>query len=117
MKKFFLLVLMSIIFQISFAQQKHTFEIKGGNFLYDGKPIQIHSGEMHFARVPKAYWRQRLQMMKAMGLNTVATYVFWNYQETSPGVWDFETESRNIAAVSYTHLRAHETGRNLVCRL
>src|SRR5665213_229286 len=97
MKKFFLLVLMSIIFQISFAQQKHTFEIKGGNFLYDGKPIQIHSGEMHFARVPKAYWRQRLQMMKAMGLNTVATYVFWNYQETSPGVWDFETESRNIA--------------------
>jgi beta-galactosidase len=81
----------------SYAQQKHTFEIKGGNFLYDGKPIQIHSGEMHFARVPKAYWRQRLQMMKAMGLNTVASYVFWNYQEPSPGVWDFKTGNRNIA--------------------
>lgn len=65
--------------------------------MYDGKPIQIHSGEMHFARVPKAYWRQSLQMMKAMGLNTVATYVFWNYHETSPGVWDFKTDSRNIA--------------------
>jgi len=97
MKKFFLFVLMSIIFQSSFAQQKHTFEIKGGNFLYDGKPIQIHSGEMHFARVPKAYWRQRLQMMKAMGLNTVATYVFWNYHETAPGFWDFKTDSRNLA--------------------
>jgi beta-galactosidase len=90
---FFLLTLIAT----TFGQQKHTFEIKGGNFLYDGKPIQIHSGEMHFARVPKAYWRQRLQMMKAMGLNTVATYVFWNYQEPSPGVWDFKTDSRNIA--------------------
>ena len=86
-----------VLITSSFAQQKHTFEIKGGNFLYDGKPVQIHSGEMHFARVPKAYWRQRLQMMKAMGLNTVATYVFWNYQETSPGVWDFKTDNRNIA--------------------
>ena len=97
MKKIFLLFVLAFAINISFAQQKHTFEIKGGNFLYDGKPIQIHSGEIHFARVPKAYWRQRLQMMKAMGLNTVATYVFWNYHETSPGVWDFKSDSRNIA--------------------
>lgn len=97
MKKITLLFFLAFTINISFAQQKHTFEIKGGNFLYDGKPIQIHSGEMHFARVPKAYWRQRLQMMKAMGLNTVATYVFWNYQEPSPGVWDFKTDNRNIA--------------------
>jgi len=97
MKKIVLLFLLVSVVNISFAQQKHAFEIKGGNFLYDGKPIQIHSGEMHFARIPREYWRQRLQMMKAMGLNTVATYVFWNYQETAPGVWDFKTGSRNIA--------------------
>jgi len=97
MKKIVLLFLLASAIDISFAQQKHTFEIKGGNFLYDGKPIQIHSGEMHFARIPREYWRQRLQMMKAMGLNTVATYVFWNYQEPLPGVWDFKTGSRNIA--------------------
>jgi len=81
-----------------FCQAHHTFEVKNGNFLYDGKPIQIHSGEMHFARVPRAYWRQRLKMIKAMGLNTVATYVFWNYQETAPGVWDFKSDSRDVAA-------------------
>ncbi|MDB5157193.1 MAG: beta-galactosidase [Mucilaginibacter sp.] len=81
-----------------FSQANHTFEIKDGNFVYDGKPIQIHSGEMHFARVPRPYWRQRLKMIKAMGLNTVATYVFWNYQETAPGVWDFKSDSRDIAA-------------------
>lgn len=98
MKKIVLLPFLLIaLVTTSFAQQKHSFEIKNGNFLYDGKPVQIHSGEMHFARVPKAYWRQRLQMMKAMGLNTVATYVFWNYHETAPGVWDFKTDSRNIA--------------------
>ncbi len=78
------------------GQQKHSFEIKDGEFCYDGKQVKIHSGEMHFARVPKEYWQHRLKMMKAMGLNTVATYVFWNYHETAPGVWDFQSESRNI---------------------
>lgn len=97
----------------SLAQAKHTFEIKGGNFVYDGKPIQIRSGEMHFARVPEAYWRQRLKMMKAMGLNAVATYVFWNYQETAPGVWDFKTDSRNVAAFVKT---AQEEGLMVILR-
>lgn len=82
----------------SLAQNKaaHSFEVKGGEFVYDGKPVKIHSGEMHFARIPKEYWRHRLQMLKAMGMNTVATYVFWNYHEVAPGVWDFKSESRNI---------------------
>jgi len=108
-----LLPLFLIFIITSFAQQKHTFEIKDGNFVYDGKPIQIHSGEMHFARVPKPYWRQRLQMMKAMGLNTVATYVFWNYQEPSPGVWDFKTDNRNIAEFIKT---AQEVGLFVILR-
>lgn len=79
------------------AQQQHIFEIQGGQFSYDGQPTPIYSGEMHYARVPRAYWRHRLQMMKAMGLNTVATYVFWNYHHPSPGVWDFSTGSHNLA--------------------
>lgn len=74
----------------------HTFAVQHGNFLYDGKPIQIHSGEMHFARVPAPYWRHRLRMMKAMGLNTVTTYVFWNYHETAPGEWDWKTGNHNL---------------------
>ncbi len=78
------------------AKPKHTFEIKGGNFVYDGKPIQIHSGEMHFSRVPAPYWHHRLKMMKAMGLNAVATYVFWNFHETAPGQWDWSTDNHNL---------------------
>ncbi len=77
--------------------QKHTFAITDGSFMLDGKPIQIHSGEMHYARIPKPYWRHRLKMMKAMGLNAVATYVFWNYHEIAPGKWDFESGNHNVA--------------------
>lgn len=79
------------------AQQIHRFALSKNDFLLDGKPFQIISGEMHPARIPKQYWRHRIQMAKAMGCNTIAAYVFWNYLETSPGIFDFTSESRNIA--------------------
>ena len=113
MKKIIFVVLFLSALITSFSQKKHLFEIKDGSFLYDNKSIQIHSGEMHFARVPKEYWKHRLQMIKAMGLNTVATYVFWNYHETSPGVWDFATENRNIRAFIKT---AQEVGLMVILR-
>ena len=91
----FILVFAGTILAAS-AQQKHTFTISDGNFIYDGKPIQIHSGEMHYSRIPHEYWKHRLQMVKAMGLNTVATYVFWNHHETAPGVWDFTSGNHNL---------------------
>lgn len=96
-----------------YAQKKHTFTVKDGQFLYDNKPIQIHSGEMHYARIPKEYWRHRLKMIKAMGLNTVATYVFWNYHNTAPGVWDFETGNHNLAEYIRT---AQEEGLFVILR-
>lgn len=60
-----------------------------GQFLLDGKPFQIRAGEMHYPRVPRADWRDRMKQLKAMGLNTLTTYVFWNVHETSPGVFNF----------------------------
>lgn len=72
--------------------KKSTFEIKNGHFLLNGKPFSIHSGEMHYPRIPQEYWKHRLQMMKAMGLNAVTTYVFWNYHEESPGKWNWSGE-------------------------
>jgi len=52
-------------------------------------PLQIISGEMHYPRVPREYWRDRLRKAHAMGLNTISTYVFWNLHEPSPGRYDF----------------------------
>jgi len=79
------------------AQVRHTFKLSKSEFLLDGKPFQIISGEMHPARIPHEYWRHRIKMAKAMGCNTIAAYVFWNYQESKPGVFDFTTGNHNVA--------------------
>lgn len=79
------------------AQGKHTFGIQGDQFVLDGKPFQVISGEMHYARIPREYWRDRLQKARAMGLNTVSTYVFWNAHEPKPGIYDFSS-GRDVAA-------------------
>ena len=92
----YLLLLLMLIPVGSFAKEKRTFEIKDGHFYVNGKVTPILSGEMHYPRIPHQYWRHRLRMMRAMGLNTVATYVFWNLHETEPGKWDFEGD-KNLA--------------------
>jgi beta-galactosidase len=67
----------------------HMLTASGDHFELDGKPFQIISGAIHYSRVPRAYWRDRLRKARAMGLNTVETYVFWNFHELTPGVFDF----------------------------
>ncbi len=75
------------------AAATHSFGWKGEQFLLDGKPFVIRGGEMHFSRVPREHWRDRLRMMKAMGLNTVGTYLFWNLHEPRPGQFDFSGQN------------------------
>jgi beta-galactosidase len=75
------------------AAPPHTFAVRDGHFELDGKPFQIISGEMHYPRIPRAYWRARLRMAKAMGLNAVTTYVFWNVHEPEPGKYDFSGQN------------------------
>jgi beta-galactosidase len=58
-------------------------------FLLNGQPLQIRCGEMHFARVPREYWQHRLKLIKAMGLNAVCAYLFWNYHEWREGKFDW----------------------------
>lgn len=96
MKTVYWLLLLALFPLTVFSQQKNSFEIKDGHFYRNGKVTPILSGEMHYTRIPHQYWRHRLQMMKGMGLNTVATYVFWNAHETEPGKWDF-TGDKNLA--------------------
>ncbi|MGN6180211.1 MAG: glycoside hydrolase family 35 protein [Mucilaginibacter sp.] len=73
----------------SVAQTKHTFTLGDSTFMLDGKPFQIISGEMHYPRIPREAWRARMKMAKAMGLNTIGTYVFWNLHEPQKGKFDF----------------------------
>ena len=80
----------------SAPSQKHTFAMGDDAFLLDGKPFQMISGEMHYPRVPKEAWRARMKMAKAMGLNTIGTYVFWNLHEPQKGHFDFQGNN-NVA--------------------
>ncbi|MGD0734076.1 MAG: beta-galactosidase [Terracidiphilus sp.] len=75
------------------AHAAHVLRANGDHFELDGKPFQIISGAIHYARVPRAYWRDRLRKARAMGLNTVETYVFWNVHETAPGKFDFSGQN------------------------
>src|SRR6201985_3683916 len=90
MKKARILFFSLIITTISFAQKAtHKFTLADSTFMLDGKPLQIISGEMHCTRIPREYWRDRMRKAKAMGLNTIGTYVFWNAMEPEPGKYDF----------------------------
>jgi beta-galactosidase len=98
MKKIIIVFLSLIVTNLAFAQKaKHKFALGDSTFMLDGKPLQIISGEMHCYRIPREYWRARIRMAKAMGLNTIGTYVFWNEHEPMPGKFDF-TGNKDIAA-------------------
>lgn len=60
-----------------------------GGFLRHGRPHRILSGSMHYFRVHPAQWRDRLERLVALGLNTVDTYVAWNFHERRRGELDW----------------------------
>jgi beta-galactosidase len=88
--KFLFLALLLLAVRPTKAQNgHHSFSLSDTAFMLDGRPFQIISGEMHYTRVPGEAWRQRMKMAKAMGLNTIGTYVFWNVHEPQKGKFDF----------------------------
>ncbi|MDO6434900.1 beta-galactosidase [Flavitalea sp. BT771] len=81
-------MVLGILLTISVHAQ-HSFTLSDTAFLLDSKPFVMISGEMHYPRVPREAWRARMKMAKAMGLNTIGTYVFWNVHEPQKGKFDF----------------------------
>ena len=101
MSKKIILALLTVLFLTTAGlsqkqKSKHTLTLGTTEFILDGSPFQIISGEMHPSRIPSDYWRHRIQMAKAMGCNTIAVYIMWNYHELQEGVFDFESENRNL---------------------
>ncbi|XP_036174507.1 beta-galactosidase-1-like protein isoform X2 [Myotis myotis] len=66
-------------------------------FLLDGAPFRYVSGSLHYFRVPRVLWADRLFKMQMSGLNAVQLYVPWNYHEPEPGVYNFNG-SRDLIA-------------------
>ncbi|MEU6451745.1 beta-galactosidase family protein [Streptomyces sp. NPDC046979] len=61
-----------------------------GTFLRAGRPHRVLSGSLHYFRVHPEQWADRLDRLAALGLNTVDTYVPWNFHERRPGEADFD---------------------------
>jgi beta-galactosidase len=80
------------------------FTIQGNDFTLDSQPFRVLSGALHYFRIPRAYWDDRLYKARAMGLNTVETYVAWNLHEPRPGEFHFE-DNLDIAAFIETAAR------------
>ena len=111
MKNILLLLILLLASTFSFAQNR-TFSIQGENFMLDGKPFLIRSGEMHYPRVPREHWRDRFKKAKALGLNTITTYIFWNLHEPTPGKFDF---TGNLDIAEFAKI-AKEEGLLLIAR-
>ncbi len=62
---------------------------KDGYFYLNGEATIIRSGSIHYARVPRELWRDRIWRLKMMGFNCVQSYVFWNAAEPKEGQWNF----------------------------
>jgi len=89
-----------------------TFGIQGNDFVYEGKPIRLLSGAIHYFRVVPEYWEDRLLKLKACGFNTVETYVAWNVHEPKEGEFDFE----GIADVERFIRLAGDLGLHVIVR-
>uniref|UniRef100_A0A8C7C4D8 Beta-galactosidase n=1 Tax=Neovison vison TaxID=452646 RepID=A0A8C7C4D8_NEOVI len=65
-------------------------KVEGSSFTLDGFPFLIIAGTIHYFRVPREYWRDRLLKLKACGFNTVTTHIPWNLHEPRKG-WFYLT--------------------------
>jgi len=72
---------------------KGTFEVGKKSFLLNGQPFIVKAAEIHYTRIPAEYWEHRIKMSKALGMNTICIYIFWNIHEQTPGNFDFSGQN------------------------
>ncbi len=88
-RNFLVLISILALFFSSCKTNKGTFDIGDKTFLLNEKPFVVKAAELHYPRIPKEYWEHRIKLCKAMGMNTICLYVFWNYHEPEEGKYDF----------------------------
>ncbi len=96
MKKVRLLLTM-LFLSVSMCVSAGDFTVGNKTFLLNGQPFIVKAAEVHYPRIPRPYWEHRIQLCKALGMNTLCIYVFWNIHEQREGEFDF-TGNNDIAA-------------------
>lgn len=90
------LLVTAMLSPVSAARKGGTFTVGDKTFLLNGKPFVVKAAELHYPRIPRPYWEHRIKMCKALGMNTVCLYVFWNIHEQQEGKFDF-TDNNDVA--------------------
>lgn len=90
------IIILSVSNVESLADNVRSFAVGEKTFLFDGQPYVIKAAELHYPRIPRPYWEHRIKMCKALGMNTICMYVFWNIHEQNPDEFDF-TGNKDIA--------------------
>ena len=94
-KAVFIIILLA--FSVNYATAstpgKSSFKTGNGQFLLNGEPFIIKAAELHYPRIPKEYWDHRIKLTKALGINTVCLYTFWNAHEPVEGEFDFSGQN------------------------
>ena len=96
MKKVRLLLTILLLMTTTLVKAGH-FTVGDKSFLLNGEPFVVKAAEIHYPRIPQPYWEHRIKMCKALGMNTVCIYVFWNIHEQREGQFDF-TGNNDVAA-------------------
>lgn len=72
----------------SLFKHPHVIRYDADCFTIRDKDVFVYSAALHYCRVPKELWRDRIMKLKLAGFNTIETYVFWNYHEPVEGQVD-----------------------------
>ena len=87
------LLLACVLPDRAIAAERESFAVGKNIFLLNGKPFVVKAAEVHYPRIPRPYWEHRIKMCKALGMNTLCLYVFWNIHEQKEGVYDFSGQN------------------------
>ena len=90
---FWMVMLVLVISGCSNKGTPGTFEAGDKTFLLNGQPFIVKAAELHYTRIPREYWEHRIGMCKALGMNTICLYVFWNIHEQKEGEFDFSGQN------------------------
>ncbi|WP_294080140.1 beta-galactosidase [Proteiniphilum sp. UBA5384] len=90
-------VILAVLTSSCNNREKGSFNIGQNTFLLNNEPYVVKAAELHYPRIPREYWEHRIEMTKALGMNTICLYIFWNIHEPEEGKFDF-TGNNDVAA-------------------
>ena len=94
--KLFRLLTFIVLMLMSAVVNADDFKVGNKTFLLNGEPFIVKAAEVHYPRIPRPYWEHRIKMCKALGMNSVCIYIFWNIHEQKEGEFNF-TDNNDVA--------------------